>query len=243
MEAWEHLRAILLLPGMVLLVIPGMILWRGGFDTLGLWRSVPSSKVILPIVGIVCVFLGLLLMVATIRLFMTVGNGTLAPWEPPQQLVVRGVYRHVRNPMISGALFAPLGESVLSASLPLFGWFLVAAIINAVYIPLSEEPGLVKRFGDEYLTYKRNVPRWVPRLTPWRTGQERRDAWAGKSSRCCPRLTFVCWSTWYRRCSAPPIRFTLRMLSGSPGFRGWSSVASGCRLCCPASVGGRELLR
>ena len=39
-----------------------------------------------------------------------------------------------------------------------------------VYIPLVEEPGLLKRFGEEYLTYKRNVPRWIPRLTPWESG-------------------------------------------------------------------------
>ena len=167
METWKHQRAIFLLPCMVLLVIPGLILWRGGFDTPGLWRAVPSSKIILPIIGIICVCLGLLLMVATIRLFMTVGKGTLAPWEPPQHLVVRGVYRHVRNPMISGVIFVLLGESLLTASLPLICWFLVAGVVNAVYIPFSEEPGLVKRFGEEYLTYKRNVPRWVPRLTPW----------------------------------------------------------------------------
>jgi protein-S-isoprenylcysteine O-methyltransferase Ste14 len=155
---------------MVLLVIPGLILYPGEFDTLGLWRSVPSSKVILPIIGILCVCPGLLLMVATIRLFMTVGKGTLAPWNPPQHLVVRGVYRYVRNPMISGVLFVLLGESLLTASLPLFYMFLVAVIINAIYIPLSEEPGLVERFGDEYLTYKRNVPRWIPRLSPWEGG-------------------------------------------------------------------------
>ena len=170
MEAWKHLRAILLRPGMVLLVIPGTILWRDGFATLGLWRSVPSSKVILPIIGIICVGVGLLLMVATIRLFVTVGQGTLAPWDPPQHLVVRGVYRLVRNPMISGVLFVLLGESLLTASRPLFGWFLIFALINAICIPLLEEPGLVHRFGDEYRTYKRNVPRWIPRLTPWENG-------------------------------------------------------------------------
>jgi protein-S-isoprenylcysteine O-methyltransferase Ste14 len=170
MKAWKHLRAILLLPGMVLVVIPGLILWRDGLDTLGLWRSVPSSKVILPIFGMICVCLGLLLMVATIRRFMTVGKGTLAPWEPPQRLVVQGVYRHVRNPMISGVLFVLLGEAVLTASRPLSGWFLVFLVVNSVYIPLSEEPGLVKRFGDDYLAYRRHVPRWVPRLTPWKGG-------------------------------------------------------------------------
>jgi protein-S-isoprenylcysteine O-methyltransferase Ste14 len=155
---------------MALLVIPGFILWRGGFDTLGLWRTVPASKVILPIMGVICVILGLLLMVATIRLFVTIGKGTLAPWEPPQKLVVRGVYRYVRNPMISGVLLVLLGESLLTASLPLFSLFIVFLVVNSVYIPLSEEPGLVKRFGEEYLTYKRNVPRWIPRLTPWEAG-------------------------------------------------------------------------
>jgi protein-S-isoprenylcysteine O-methyltransferase Ste14 len=109
-------------------------------------------------------------MVATIRRFVTVGEGTLAPWEPPQHLVVRGVYRHVRNPMITGVLLVLLGESLLTASVPLSYWFLLFAAVNAVYIPVVEERGLVKRFGDGCLTYRRNVPRWVPRLTPWEGG-------------------------------------------------------------------------
>jgi protein-S-isoprenylcysteine O-methyltransferase Ste14 len=115
----------------------------------------------LPVLGGALVCLGLVLMVATIRLFMTVGKGTLAPWNPPQRLVVRGVYRYVRNPMISGACCLLLGEAVLAASLPLLGLFALAVIVNAVYIPLSEEPGLAKRFGEEYEVYRRNVPRWI----------------------------------------------------------------------------------
>ena len=167
---WKHIRAIILLPGIVTLVIPGTILWLSGTDSFGLWQSVPASRVVLPVIGGICICLGLLLMVATIRLFVTVGKGTLAPWEPTQRLVVQGVYRHVRNPMISGVILVLLGESVLTASLPLFCWFLVVVVVNAAYIPLSEEPGLVKRFGEDYLTYKRNVPRWVPRWTPWDGG-------------------------------------------------------------------------
>ena len=94
---WKHLRAIILLPGIVMIVIPGLILWLAGTDPLGLWQSLPVSRVVLPLIGDICICLGLLLMVATIRLFVTVGKGTLAPWEPTQRLVVRGVYRHVRN--------------------------------------------------------------------------------------------------------------------------------------------------
>ena len=170
MVVWKHVRAILLLPGVVTLAIPGLILWRTGMDSWGLRQSVPATRIILPVIGIICVCLGLVLMTATIRLFATVGKGTLAPWEPPQRLVVRGVYRHVRNPMISGVLSVLLGESVLTASMPLFRWFLIFVVINAIYIPILEEPGLVRRFGEDYLVYKRNVPRWVPRLTPWEGG-------------------------------------------------------------------------
>jgi protein-S-isoprenylcysteine O-methyltransferase Ste14 len=169
METWKHLRAILLLPGMLAVVIPGTILLLTGLDTLGLWQSSLAARVGLPVLGGALVCLGLVLMIATIRLFMTVGKGTLAPWNPPQRLVVRGVYRYVRNPMISGACFLLLGEAFLAASLPLLGLFALAVIVNAVYIPLSEEPGLVKRFGEEYEVYRRNVPRWIPRLMPWPT--------------------------------------------------------------------------
>jgi protein-S-isoprenylcysteine O-methyltransferase Ste14 len=57
---------------------------------------------------------------------------------------------------------------LLAASLPLLGLFAFGVTINVIYIPLSEEPGLARRFGDDYLEYKRNVPRWIPRITPWR---------------------------------------------------------------------------
>jgi protein-S-isoprenylcysteine O-methyltransferase Ste14 len=170
MEAWNHLRAILLLPGMAAVVVPGVILWMTGTDTRGLWQSFPATRVALPVLGGVLICLGLILMVATIRLFVTVGEGTLPPWDPPQRLVVRGIYHNVRKPMISRAFFVLLGEAVLAASLPLLGWFAVLVVVNAVYIPLVEEPGLVKRFGGDYQAYKRNVPRWIPRLRPWEGG-------------------------------------------------------------------------
>jgi protein-S-isoprenylcysteine O-methyltransferase Ste14 len=96
-----------------------------------------------------------------------VGKGTLAPWDPTSRLVVRGPYRHVRNPMISGVLGILLGEAVLLGSVPLLVWFGLVLALNAVYMPLVEEPGLRSRFGEDYETYKANVPRWVPRLRPW----------------------------------------------------------------------------
>ena len=121
----------------------------------------PAVRLALPIIGCVFICLGLALMVATIRLFVTVGKGTLAPWNPTQQLVVQGIYRHVRNPMISSVFCILLGEALVAASLQLFQWFLLFVVINAVYIPLFGEPGLVKRFGEErakrIALYNRNL--------------------------------------------------------------------------------------
>ena len=131
----------------------------------------PGVQVVLPLIGGICICLGLVLMVATIRLFVTVGKGTLAPWNPTQRLVVRGVYRHVRNPDdLRGVLRPAWGGGAGGVLAAASAGSLVFVVVNAVYIPLSEEPGLVKRFGDDYLTYKRNVPRWIPRLRPWNDG-------------------------------------------------------------------------
>jgi len=163
MSTWKQLRAILLLPGMVTIVIPATILYFAGIR----WPS-PPWNIVLPVLGSVFILLGLSLMVWTIRLFVTVGKGTLAPWNPTQRLVVRGVYRQVRNPMITGVFCILLGEAILFGSPWLLAWFGIFVVVNMIYIPLAEEPGLAKRFGDDYLRYKHNVPRWIPRLTTWK---------------------------------------------------------------------------
>jgi protein-S-isoprenylcysteine O-methyltransferase Ste14 len=160
----------------VTLVIPAAILYLTGAVNIG-WGLSPPLNWLPPLLGCLLIGLGLLLMYQTISLFASVGEGTLAPWDPPRNLVVRGVYRHVRNPMISGVLFILLGEATLLDSLPLLVWFLIFFAVNATYIPLLEERQLTRRFGGEYLTYKRNVPRWIPRLKPWTLGSDyrRRD--------------------------------------------------------------------
>ena len=62
----------------------------------------------------------------------------------PQKLIVRGIYRHVRNPMIARRFLILLGEAVFFGSLPLLGWFAAAVLLNVIYIPLVEEPGLAQ---------------------------------------------------------------------------------------------------
>ena len=154
MRVLRHLLAICLLPGVVAGVIPALLV-----DELASWPLV--------VLGGLVVALGLALIVQTVALFATVGDGTLAPWDPTSRLVVRGPYRRVRNPMISGVLCVLLGEALLFGSPAVLAWFAVVFAINAVYFPLVEEPGLQDRFGADYEAYRAAVPRWLPRLRPW----------------------------------------------------------------------------
>jgi len=163
MKLLRHLLAILLLPGVVTGVIPALLLSSNASG----W-SLPSPLSFIPILaGLLSIGFGLFLMVKTITLFATVGKGTLAPWDQTQQLVALGIYRYVRNPMISGVFCILLGETMLFGSTAVFIWFILVVLINMIYIPLSEEPGMEQRFGDSYRRYKQHVPRWIPRLTPW----------------------------------------------------------------------------
>jgi peptidoglycan/LPS O-acetylase OafA/YrhL len=125
-----------------------------------LWRAERRRR------GVLVGVLGLLF-AGSLRKFATDGEGTLAPWDPPRRLVVSGLYRYVRNPMISGVLFVVTGEALVLWSRPLAVWALTFLLLNAVYIPVLEEPMLAQRFGEPYREYCRNVRRFLPRLTPW----------------------------------------------------------------------------
>ena len=169
MKILRHLQAILLLPLMVTVVIPWLILAGSAGINVG-WSLAPPLNRLPLLAGCLLIGLGLTLVVLTISLFFKYGEGTLAPWTPTQKLVVRGIYRHVRNPMISGVCCVLLGEAVLLGSVTLLSWFGFVVLLNLIYVPLVEEPGLEQRFGTDYLRYKQNVPRWIPRLRPWRGG-------------------------------------------------------------------------
>lgn len=153
----RHLVSILILPFTVTIVVPAVLL-RNGLSA----SSIPAQAI-----GSGLVLVGLGLVGYTIASFASRGRGTLAPWDPPRRLVITGVYRHVRNPMISGVILILAGESLAFSSAALGTWTAVVLIVNAVYIPVVEEPGLARRFGEEYEAYRAHVPRWVPRLRPW----------------------------------------------------------------------------
>lgn len=159
----------LILPITVTVIIPLIVILGFNNHLLAFNSALPATMLT---IGTFLIVLGLGFAVSTNKSFLRIGKGTLAPWDPPKKLVVAGVYRYVRNPMISGLLMIILGESLIFASIELFILFILFFIINHIYFIYSEEPGLVKRFGSDYIEYKKNVPRWIPRLTPWEMSEK-----------------------------------------------------------------------
>jgi protein-S-isoprenylcysteine O-methyltransferase Ste14 len=156
----RHLRDILILPFTVTCIIPYFIYDSHQHD-------VPNNLG-LRIIGIFLLVCGMSLFLYTVILFNNIGKGTLAPWSPTQKLVVAGPYRYCRNPMISGVFFILLGEMLVLHSTNILTEAAIFFLVNTIYFIFSEEPGLVTRFGEDYQRYKQNVPRWIPRTTPYK---------------------------------------------------------------------------
>jgi len=154
-------------PFIPLVVIPAVLVWLTG--SLDIRWSFPSPlNWLVVILGILLCLVGGGLLLWTIRLFWERGKGTLTPFDPPQRLVVVGPYRHVRNPMYRGVFLVLYGEAILLGSTALLVYATLFSAVPFVYVPLVEERGLEQRFGADYRTYTTHVPRWIPRLKPWK---------------------------------------------------------------------------
>ncbi len=165
--SWDFLKAILILPGLALVYIPALLLWAT--QGTGWAARFPPDPAWLWLPALALLAVGLVLMVWTMRLFRRADDGgTIAPWQPIRRFIAEGPYRHVRNPMLVGVNLVLAAEALIFGSIPVLVWLLVFFVINTVYFARHEEPALERRYGETYRAYKRAVPRWLPRLTPYR---------------------------------------------------------------------------
>jgi protein-S-isoprenylcysteine O-methyltransferase Ste14 len=145
-------------PGFVLVYFP---YWITHFQLPAaepLWRMLIAFALMLA---------GLAPLFTSIARFIFEGRGTLVPAVPTERLVVTGLYRFVRNPMYVGVLTTLAGETVLFEKVQIVEYTLVVGLLIYLFVLFYEEPTLLRRYPDDFPRYKRNVPRWLPRLTPW----------------------------------------------------------------------------
>ncbi|MFK0689970.1 methyltransferase family protein [Mesorhizobium sp. IMUNJ 23033] len=147
-------------PGVVAGVMPWVLTDRYRLPLSTLPGLVPA--------GWILILAAVALLLHSFARFALEGLGTPAPVAPTERLVVGGIYRHVRNPMYVAVLSIILGQALLFSSWAVFGYGIVAAAAMVSFVRFYEEPTLARRYGAEYEAYRRAVPGWLPRLTPWR---------------------------------------------------------------------------
>lgn len=118
--------------------------------------------------GLVFIFFGTAVILWGYLTFIFVGKGTPFHALPADKLIIKGLYRYVRNPMVIGVLFVFLGEAIFFESTVILIYMIIGISVYNLFLVIYEEPQLRRRFGDSYIKYCREVPRWIPRLTPYR---------------------------------------------------------------------------
>jgi protein-S-isoprenylcysteine O-methyltransferase Ste14 len=148
-------------PGIVAGLIPW---WLTGWDAATGWTS--TAWLPARVAGWGVLVVGAVVLIRAFARFVTEGLGTPAPIAPPQQLVVGGAYRYVRNPMYLAVLGAILGQALVLGRLVLLGYAAIVALAVTAFVHWHEEPALTRQFGDDYREYRANVPGWWPRRRP-----------------------------------------------------------------------------
>jgi protein-S-isoprenylcysteine O-methyltransferase Ste14 len=154
-------------PGVVAGLIPWWITrWRVE-EPLQHWAP-------LRVVGLILLVAGAVVLLDAFRRFVVEGVGTPAPLAPTKRLVVGGLYRYVRNPMYVAVAATIVGQALLLGQPILLLYAVGFAVAVVAFVHLYEEPTLRRQFGEEYEAYRRAVPAWWPRRTPWDAAQRTR---------------------------------------------------------------------
>ena len=141
--------------GLVLIYVPARLLaWSG--------IGYPASLGAQQIAGMAIGTAGGLVAIWSIFTFVSIGQGTPAPFDPPRRLVVRGPYKFVRNPMYLGAGLTLSGAALFYGSLPILAYAVLFFLIVHTFVVLYEEPTLRRTFRQAYKAYCNQVRRWWP---------------------------------------------------------------------------------
>lgn len=134
------------------------------------WQLQPPFLGLEPtrVIGAFLVLAGVPGLVDAFARFALQGLGTPAPIAPPRHLVVTGLFRFVRNPIFIAVVAIILGQALLLADWRLVVYGALLWLLFHVQVVAYEEPTLARTFGSEYEAYRAAVPRWIPRMTPWR---------------------------------------------------------------------------
>jgi protein-S-isoprenylcysteine O-methyltransferase Ste14 len=146
-----------------LVIAPGVVAGLLPWSLTG-WRAGTPYPGPVRVIGEIVTAAGAAALLGAFAQFALEGRGTPAPSVPTGQLVVRGLYRYVRNPMYLAVLAVIIGQALLLSRPVLLGYAAVVAAAFAAFVHGYEQPTLARRYGVQYEAYRRAVPGWWPRV-------------------------------------------------------------------------------
>jgi len=152
----------------------GIIIWFGlsvvfVFASLWLDKLLPVHLLISPptklFLSLPILVIGATIALGTVYSFAR-ARGSPVPLNPPQKLLTTGLYSQVRNPMLLGWFVMLLGMGILLNAFSLIFIFTpLFILLNVLYVKTIEEKEMEKKFGEQYLKYKKSVPTFIPRFS------------------------------------------------------------------------------
>ena len=141
--------AFVALPGLAAVLVPVAWLWLSSHTQVVQWF------------GLLPLMIGIAALLWCVRDFYVSGKGTLAPWAPPAELVVVGLYRYSRNPMYIAVALVLLGWAFAFGSMGLLAYAAAVVLAFHLRVVLGEEPWLARTHGSLWEQYRSRVPRWL----------------------------------------------------------------------------------
>lgn len=151
---FKNILFTIFVPGMVAFYMPLIIGRKSPF--------VSDGTGFFNITALLLLSLGAAIYFLSLWAFSVIGRGTPAPIDPPVRLVVTGLYQYVRNPMYLGVLIAILGWALYFCSWKILVYGVLVGLLFHLFVVLVEEPILRRKFKDEYISYCKEVGRWIP---------------------------------------------------------------------------------
>ena len=142
-----------------MLLIPFLVVW-------GLDSSVYQFSTVLA--GFIPTVVRLILAGISLGLAFLLGRlshqSLFSEIRDPPKVLDTGVYAKVRHPMYLGVLLFYMGFILATLSLLSLGiWIGIFFLYDKM--ATYEEKDLIRMFGDAYLNYQQQVPKWLPRIT------------------------------------------------------------------------------
>ena len=119
-------------------------------------------------IGPILIVIGIIGYLPCIWNFIFYAKGSPFPGDTQKYLIVKGLYRYVRNPMYISLYLIIFREALFFQSLDLLIYLSFWIVWFEIKVIFFEEPSLKERFGETYEQYRKSVRRWIPRLTPYR---------------------------------------------------------------------------